>query len=55
MLRRRVGGRSMREACKEIPCSAPYLWRVLQGKKPMSAVILAYLGLEKQITYRRQK
>ena len=58
MLRRKIEanrllGISLRATALEIGCSAPYLSRVARGKKSMSPIILAYLGLEKRVTYRR--
>ena len=58
MLRRkieanRLAGVSLRGTALEIGCSAPYLSRVARGKKPISPVILEYLGVEKRVTYRR--
>lgn len=54
-LRKRVAGRKMREFARSVPCSAGFLSDVLNHGKPMSDEVINALGLERVVTYRKQK
>ena len=48
-----VTGRSVRACAKEIGVSAPYLAKVLAGESSVGPKVLAWLGIERGIEYRR--
>jgi hypothetical protein len=52
-LRKRVEGRKLREFARSVPCSAGFMSDVLSGRRQPSDEIIAALGLERVVTYRK--
>lgn len=53
MLRKRAHASSIRAVAREAKCSAAYVSDVLSGKRAPGPKILAYLGIEKAVRYRK--
>jgi hypothetical protein len=53
LLKQRQGNRSLRALAREIPCSAPYLSDVYNGNRLAGPKLLRFLGIEKEVTFRK--
>lgn len=53
LLRSMMTGRSLRTTAKDLGISAAYLSDILTLKRPVGPKVLAALGIEKQVTYRK--
>lgn len=52
-LKIKLRGRTQASLAREIGISPPHLCEVLAGRKPPGTKIRKFLGVEKQVTYRR--
>jgi transcriptional regulator with XRE-family HTH domain len=54
-LRKRLRGRTQRSLADEVGVSSQYLNDILSGRREPGPAILAGLGLERVVSYRRSK
>jgi transcriptional regulator with XRE-family HTH domain len=53
MLERKLEGTTAVQLAQEIGVSAAYLSMVRRGSKPVGPKVLRFLGIEKQVTFRK--